>query len=284
MHLNHKLDLVIKKFHRSGILGVTKASVLFVLRMISPFEIRADLKRKRIGLILHSKFNGQIRYGSFKGVLLPRELVWAKNDLASMLIGFYEQQVVDWIVNTKVQFHQFVDVGSADGFYLAGILGSDLAETAIGFESSQKGQESSRRTLELNNLQNRCKMFGTADTNFLKIAMEHNQKEPVGWSLLMCDIEGGELHLFNSDNVELMRRFFLIIELHEWTYSEGDLQKLENIFLRTHNLQYLRSSERNPSSIKEINNLSDDIRWSLCSEGRRHEMRWLVGIPRLFKG
>lgn len=282
--MNYKFELVVKKFHRTGIFGVTKAIVLFALRKISPFELRADIKRKRIGLMLHSRFNGQIRYGEFQGVLLPKELVWAKNDLASMLIGFYEQQVVNWIVNTKVQFHQFVDVGSADGFYLAGILGSDLAESAIAFESSQTGQKSSRRTLEINDLQNRCKIFGTADTEFLEIVMEHSIKDPDRWSLLMCDIEGGELQLFNSDNIELMRRFFLIVELHEWTYSEGDLQKLENKFLRTHNLQYLRSSERNPSSIKEIKDLPDDIRWNLCSEGRRHDMRWLVGIPRLFKG
>ncbi len=282
--MNYKFELVVKKFHRTGIFGVTKAIVLFALGKITPFELRADIKRKRIGQMLHSKFNGQIRYGEFQGVLLPRELVWAKNDLASMLIGFYEQQVVNWIVNTKVQFHQFVDVGSADGFYLAGILGSDLAESAIGFESSLTGQNSSRRTLEINDLQNRCKIFGTADTKFLEIAMEHNIKDPDRWSLLMCDIEGGELHLFNSDNVDLMRRFFLIVELHEWTYSEGDLQKLEDIFLPTHNLQYLRSSERNPSSINEIKDLPDDIRWNLCSEGRRHDMRWLVGIPRLFKG
>lgn len=282
--MNYQFELVVKKFHRSGIWGVTKALALFIIRKISPFELRADLKRKRIGQMLHSKFNGQIQYGAFRGVLLPRELVWAKNDLASMLIGFYEQQVVNWIANTKVQFHQFVDVGSADGFYLAGILTSNLAETAIGFESNQTGQRSSRRTLEINNVQNRCKIFGTADTKFLEIVMEHNPNDPDRWSLLMCDIEGGELHLFNSDNVELMRRFFVIVELHEWTYSEGDLQKLENNFLRTHNLQYLRSSERNPSSVKEINHLSDDIRWNLCSEGRRHEMRWLVGVPRLFKG
>jgi hypothetical protein len=252
------------------------------MRKISPFEIRADLRRRKIGRKLHREFGGQVRYGAFKGLKMPISLVWAKNDLASILIGFYEQQVIDWIANRGIRFLQFIDIGSADGFYLAGILKAELAETATGFESSALGRASSSRLLELNELQKKSNVMGVASSNFMEAVSKSVDENKNSWSLLICDIEGGELDLFNPSNVKLLTRYFLVVELHEWTYKSGDLENFISIFTSTHSLDFLRTSARNPSAVVEIQDLSDDERWNLCSEGRRHEMRWLVGTPLLY--
>jgi len=280
--VNYRIELFIKKYRRSGLVGVTKSISIFLFRKCSPFEFRADSKRRRIGLKLHKQFDGQVRYGTFKGLKIPTNLIWAKNDLASILIGFYEQQIIEWIAEREIDFLNLIDVGSADGFYLAGILNSELAETAVGFESSKIGRDSSLRMLELNGLVNRCVILGKADLNFMDTAQQFAFEKPDRWSLLLCDIEGGELEVFGGNSPKLLQSYFLVIELHEWMYSSSDLDKLKASFSATHDLQFLRTSSRNPSLVSEIQELSDDQRWNLCSEGRRHDMRWLVGIPHLY--
>jgi len=229
------------------------------------------------------QFSGRVRYGPFKGLRVPKDLIWAKNDLASILIGFYEQQVIEWISDKDLDFVNLIDIGSADGFYLAGILNSRLAGAAVGFESSKKGRNSSLRMLEMNGQVDKCVILGKADLDFMNQARQFIAEKPNSWSLLLCDIEGGELTLFNFENTKLLERYFVVIELHEWMYSEGDLEKLKGEFSATHDLQLLTISARNPSLVPEIQGLSDDQRWNLCSEGRRHDMRWLVGIPHLYK-
>lgn len=281
--MNYRIELFYKKYRRSGLVGVTKSILILLIRICSPFEIRADLKRRRIGLKLHKQFGGQVLYGAFKGLKVPINLIWAKNDLASILIGFYEQQIIEWIVERKIDFLNLIDVGSADGFYLAGILNSGLAETGVGFESSKIGRESSLRMLDMNGLVSRCVILGEADLNFMNTAQQFTSEKPDRWSLLLCDIEGGELEVFGDSSLKLLQRYFLVIELHEWTYSPGDLDKLKALLSTTHDLQFLATSSRNPSLVPEIRELSDDQRWNLCSEGRRHDMRWLVGIPYLYK-
>jgi hypothetical protein len=281
--MNYRIELLIRKYQRSGVIGVGKSIFLLATRKVSPFELRADLRRRKIGRKLHQEFDGQVRYGLFKGLKLPVVLVWSKNDLASLLVGFYEQQVSEWISNRGIRFSQFIDIGSADGIYLAGILNANLADYALGFESSSIGRANSLKILELNKLESRSIILGSADRNFMEVACQYVESVSDRWSLLMCDIEGGELQLFDSTTAELLEKYFLVIELHEWTYSRGDLENIEATFSATHALEYLSTSARNPASVPELRALSDDERWNLCSEGRRHEMRWLVGIPHLYE-
>ena len=271
------------KYKRSGVIGVTKAMFFLAMRKISPFEVRADLRRRKIGRKLHREFGGQVHYGAFKGLKMPPSLVWAKNDLASILIGFYEKQVIEWVLSRGIRFSQFIDIGSAVGYYLAGILKANLADSAVGFESSSMGRKSSLKLLELNKLEHRSIVVGSADSKFMEIARRYAENNSDRWSLFMCDIEGGELDLFDTRTAELLKRYFLVIELHEWIYSSSDLDNLAAIFSSTHNLQFLRNSPRNPSLVDEIRGLSDDQRWNLCSEGRRQDMRWLVGVPHLYE-
>lgn len=281
--MDYRIKLLLRKYEKYGIHGVGKSIFFLAVHKFSPFELRADFRRRQIGKKLHRKFDGQVKYGVFKGLKLPSDLVWAKNDLGSLLIGFYEQQVIEWVYNRGIRFSQFIDIGSADGFYLAGILNANLADSAIGFESSRKGRRSSLNLISLNKLQHKTIVVGAASSDFMDIAIQNSDNSSNRWSLLMCDIEGGELNIFDTRTAELLKRYFLVIEIHEWLYAPQDLDNLMAIFLPTHKLEFLRTSPRNPSAIDEIRELSDDQRWNLCSEGRRQDMRWIVGTPKLYE-
>jgi hypothetical protein len=275
----YKFKLLQGKYQRDGLRNVALSITKLLVRKMSPLEIRADLKRRRLGESFHIDFDGEVRYGSFTGLRLPKKLIWAKNDMPSMLIGFYEKQVIDWITSRQIHFLYLVDIGSADGLYLAGILKAGLADSAVGFESSRKGRESSNEILRINNVQDRAIVMGTANSESLNSVLDLYASRTQGFSLLLCDIEGGEVDLFDFQTAVRLHNFFIVIEVHEWTYLVNQLEELINLFQSTHDVQFLYPSARNPDSIPELRKLTDDERWNVCSEGRRESMRWLVCTP-----
>jgi hypothetical protein len=277
--MDYRIKLLKGKYQRDGLGNVALSIAQLLVRKMSPLETRADWKRRRLGESLHVDFDGEVRYGAFRGLRLPKKLIWAKNDMSSILIGFYEKQVIDWITSRQLHFLYVVDIGSADGLYLAGILKAGLADSAVGFESSRKGRESSNEILRINNVQDRAVVMGTANSESLNSVLDLHMSRNQGHSLLLCDIEGGEVDLFDSQTTVRLYNFFIVIELHEWSYSINQLEELINLFKSTHDVQFLYPSGRNPDSIPELQKLTDDERWNVCSEGRRASMRWLVCTP-----
>ncbi len=277
--MRFRVKLLQSKYHRDGILGVLWSLTQFIVRKFSPVEKRTDWKRRRIGKRLYNDFGGKVRYGAFIGIQLPKKLIWAKNDMSSILIGFYEKQVIDWIAARELHFSTLIDIGSADGLYLAGILKAGLADTAVGFESSKRGRDSSRQILAINNVHDRAVVMGTANSESLCTVLDARMSNNMEFSLLLCDIEGGEIDLFDSQTVLRLQNYFIVIELHEWCYSNEKLMELRALFKTTHEVDFLHPAGRNPDSIPELRKLTDDQRWNVCSEGRRESMRWLVGTP-----
>ena len=281
--MNFRIKLLQRKYHRDGLRGVLWSFTKFIVKKFSPVEIRTDWKRRRIGESLYIDFDGKVRYGPFVGVQLPKKLNWAKNDMSSILIGFYEKQVIDWIASREIHFSTLIDIGSADGLYLAGILKAGLADTAVGFESSKKGRISSRSILAMNSVPDRAVVMGTANSESLCAVLDSRTSNNHEFSLLLCDIEGGEIDLFDSETALRLQKYFIVIELHEWCYPNDKLIELMELFKTTHEVKFLRPSGRNPDSISELRKLTDDQRWIICSEGRRESMRWLVGVPNLYR-
>ena len=281
--MNFRIKLLQRKYHRDGLRGVLWSFTKFIVRKFSPVEIRTDWKRRRIGESLYIDFDGMVRYGPFVGVQLPKKLIWAKNDMSSILIGFYEKQVIDWIASRELHFSTLIDIGSADGLYLAGILKAGLADTAVGFESSKKGRISSRSILAMNSVHDRAVVMGTANSEGLCSVLDSRTSNNHEFSLLLCDIEGGEIDLFDSETALRLQKYFIVIELHEWCYPKDKSIELMELFKTTHEVKFLHPSGRNPDSISELRKFTDDQRWIVCSEGRRESMRWLVGVPNLYR-
>ena len=67
----YKLKLLQGKYQRDGLRNVALSIAKLLVRKMSPLEIRADLKRRRLGESLHVDFDGEVRYGSFTGLRLP---------------------------------------------------------------------------------------------------------------------------------------------------------------------------------------------------------------------
>ena len=98
-------------------------------------------------------------------------------------------------------------------------------------------------------------------------------------ALVICDCEGFEKELFNSDNISMFKDSDLIIETHD--FLDATISKtLKNLFHETHNITSIFSlkdlekafSYELPKRL-ELNRLEI---WRAVYEGRPAKMEWLI--------
>ena len=65
-----------------------------------------------------------VQHGLFKGLKLNKEQYWNSGDLGAKIYGFYEKDVQEIIykIVKKYKIKQFINIGSADGFFPIGFL------------------------------------------------------------------------------------------------------------------------------------------------------------------
>lgn len=57
-------------------------------------------------------------------------------------MGLYEKEILKFIENIEDgQFTNFIDIGTADGYYAVGILSTGKIQRSICFEETDKGRE-----------------------------------------------------------------------------------------------------------------------------------------------
>jgi hypothetical protein len=98
-------------------------------------------------------------------------------------------------------------------------------------------------------------------------------------TVILCDIEGFENEIFDFDTLSQLADCVVIVELHESVYGLDELDKLIASFEAFFSIRIIQTGSRNLDDIPEIQHLPDHLRWSLCSEGRRKSMKWLIAEP-----
>lgn len=231
--------------------------------------------RRRIGAELYRALDGRIGYGRFQGLIVPEKLIWGKNDLPSMLLGLYELEIQRYLRTQSKEFEIFIDIGSADGYYLSGIMNSKIAKKAISFEVSNAAILKSIEFLKLNNLENVVEFRGPCNAKILEdtlIELDSNRR-----ILVLCDVEGAEFEIFQDSVIRKMSNCDILIEIHS-----KDVNVIENFISRfrfTHNVKILENETRNPNDLSELDGYSDDERYVICSEGREYKMSWMIAQP-----
>jgi hypothetical protein len=118
--LKNVTSILSEKFKRDGLVKLILGIIRFAAGKIFPFQVSDSRFRKTFGRTLMKKSGTNVLYGAFKGLKLREDFYWAKSDLPSMLLGLYEVQVVKELVTFSHKRRNFVEIGSADGFYAAG--------------------------------------------------------------------------------------------------------------------------------------------------------------------
>jgi len=218
-----------------------------------------------------------IQGGFFEGLNL-HTLVWNSSDRASILVGAYEAEVQEWLAaHVAPAKRHLLNIGAGDGLYAVGLLDRRLAAKAFCFESDKKSQDSIILNAGLNNIPDQAiQVFGTFER-----LQDHLEEELHGFkyinSIFIIDAEGAEFEILTDDFVNRFSKSFGIIEIHDW---EGGRAKTLRARLEEHFIvDELVTGPRNPANYPLIAGESDDLRWSVMSEGRTGPGIWFCLRP-----
>jgi precorrin-6B methylase 2 len=190
-----------------------------------------------------------------------------------MLLGIYEQEVLDSLTRKPATYRVFIDVGAADGYYAIGVLVCGLFDRTYCFEASESGRQIIKENAAQAGVANRLIVNSDAQHDFL----DQIPSNELANAVILMDIEGGEFDLLTDENLDRLRRSILIVELHEWRLKDGShkLQRLLDACETTHSVSRMTTTSRDLSIFPELREMSDTDRWLVCSEGREQLMTWL---------
>jgi hypothetical protein len=263
---------VANAYNKIGFGGV----VVRVLHRFGFYEPEILAARRKTTDLVRKLHNDVIAYGAFSGMILSNSIWWGRFDFANKILGTYETQVIDKLVELARPGATFIDVGCADGFFAVGILRICDLEKAVCFEISQEGRDVTAENAKRNAVLDRIDIRGQADREEITHAAELAAE-----AIVLCDIEGGEFSLFDDALLTKLSGSSIIIELHPHLIDDG-YAKRDALIYRAG--QYFNTSvmRRKPVSVgdfAELERLNDNERMLAFSEGRGAAGSWLVLTP-----
>ncbi len=264
-------------YSRDGIVGfinIFLSKLGFKIRLKNGIQKRIDWITK----IVVRETDNVVLSGYYKGIKF-HENKWRENDLASKLLGVYESCVQDKIYlvqkNEAERKKIIINLGSADGFHLIGLLKNDFFEEAVIFEKDLNLLNNLKKNVEINNIQKKILYFNEADENFIKTKLINlNFKN----CFFLIDIEGDEFKILTKENLKLVKNSKMIIEFHPKSKNENEkfLNNLKQFF----DLEIIYKKLNNLENIKFLHEFSDIDRMLACNEDRTFLQHWIFCNPK----
>ena len=244
------------------------------LRLVEDVEGR----RRALALELARAFQWRVSYGPFRGMILPERSWWSTQDRAPMLLGLYEQDVLEILVRELARRRHFIDIGAGDGYFAVGLLATGHALSCLCFEASMEGRAVIAECARANGVTERIHIDGAADRQTL-IDIEDGI---LADSVVLIDIEGEEFELLDDTALERLREAVVVVELHDHRhdFDTSHRRDLHDRAARHFEISEIPHRGRNPAQFPELDHLPENDRWLACSEGRSAKMTWLLFEPR----
>ena len=264
-------------YSRDGIVGfinIFLSKLGFKIRLKNGIQKRIDWITK----IVVRETDNIVLSGYYKGIRFD-ENKWRENDLASKLLGVYESCVQDKIYlvqkNEAERKKIIINLGSADGFHLIGLLKNDFFEEAVIFEKDLNLLNNLKKNVEINSIQKKIQYFNEADENFIKTKLTNLSFKDC---FFLIDIEGDEFKILTKENLKLVKNSKMIIEFHPKSKNENEkfLNNLKEFF----DLEIIYKKLNNLENIKFLHEFSDIDRMLACNEDRTFLQHWIFCNPK----
>jgi precorrin-6B methylase 2 len=262
-----------KKYGVTGFINVFFGKIGIKYRIENHFTKTIGYYSDQIEKVSKNK----IIYGNYKGTKIFINKSWNNFDLPSKYLGTYELEVQNLIIASqkKKKKKYLINLGCGEGYHSISLLKKNIFKKTVGFESDKIAQSFFNKNLEANNLKNKAIMFANADINFLKKNVFKKLKFKDCFFLI--DIEGGEFDILDNSNLKLLKESKLIIEIHDFYKSPKKLLILLKKYFR---ITIISTEHRNPSKFKILDEIHDNEKWILMSEGRPKKMQWVFCEPK----
>ena len=241
---------------------------------ISPEMLPNLVEKHRLNVsnAVNNYYKSTVAYGPLKGLKFVNDYSWSVGDRGAMILGLYEQEILNILSSIQPQRKNFINIGPADGYYGVGVLVDELFKKSYCFEISEKGRAIIKKNAALNNVIEKIFIKGEAKKDFYKDIPSEDLID----SVLLMDIEGGEFELANRTMFESLHKAIILIEIQD---SEKKINLLIKNSQNTHKFKKIVTSNRDLSSYHVLKNMNDTDRWLLCSEGRPCLMSWFRFDP-----
>lgn len=269
-YFKSRLRSVAKRLRR----GAATAFQRLLGRSEDPIVARQMMLAKQLDDLFHST----VQYGPFSGLRLSGDLWWGKTDRSSMLLGTYEQEVLQAITHLPQSRDLFINVGAADGYYAVGMVANGMCKRSICYEQSEIGQQSIVALADANAVTDRIVVRGEAGPSFLEAFTDGELSR----AIVLIDVEGAEFSLLKAPQLERLRTSIVFVELHEGFFENGSrlVDRVEADASPWFKVSYLATGGRDPNSVPELCGYGDNDRWLMVSESRPYRMKWLRLDPK----
>jgi hypothetical protein len=240
-----------------------------------------EVRRRRkshaeiLGLLESPEFVAQ---GPFQGMRYLSSAFCS--EILPKLVGTYESELNPAIETIcKANCDRIVDIGAAEGYYAVGLAIRNPGARVIGFELNASARYYLQRLARLNGVSQRVEVRGLCDLASFGQAMEGARNPAV-----VCDCEGAEDFLLCPDQVEPLRRSYVLVETHDGLETdkgilEGITNRLIERFQTTHEVEVIASKARSRNDLPPRIPLTPEQAAEAMDEGRPWA-QWLFLKPR----
>lgn len=228
--------------------------------------------REDAGSWAFSATAGRIRNGVFAGMRIDEHTSWGQ-DRYSTIAGQYEMELHPILQRaSELSYECYIDIGCANGLYAVGLAHIDRAAAVYAYDIDPAARVATGRNAALNGVDARVRIGAAADRATLaQVIGRHEQ------TLVISDIEGGELDLVEPFGCPALLRADWLIELH------NDIPAAITTFSRrfgtTHSVYVVSRSSRSPFADDCVEFDFEDEAWIAVSEGRGFApQNWLFAV------
>ena len=215
--------------------------------------------------------------GPFKGLRYP-SLDSVGSAIYPKLLGSYESELHETIASIiDEEYTEIIDIGCAEGYYAVGMARNYDNVKIYAFDINEKARKLCSDMAILNGVAEKIEIHSECTPELLK-TFNFSQK-----GLIICDCEGFESELFNTENIRNLKQCDLIIELHDFIDIEIS-NKLKELFSRTHDVESIFSLDdihkAQNYDFNELFGMTLIDKKRILSEWRPAIMEWIICKPK----
>jgi len=235
------------------------------LPLNGPGDYRYECAMKRS---VFKQTRGCVAGGTFKGMKYGDEALGSA--WFPKLLGIYEHEIEPWITSSLgATYKTIINVGSAEGYYAVGFARSVPDGRVFAFDIDVDCQVATRALGRMNGIEGNLEVGGLCDPVLLNSLIGPR-------TLVICDIEGGELDLLDPALAPNLSSCDLIVEVHDGEVLGGRIEAaLIERFKATHRLEFkmARVHSYDPS----VGGVEVPCKWRdhVAREWRELGIRWI---------
>lgn len=226
------------------------------------------------GRALSRQLEDRVQRGPFAGLMYPRR----RGDIvhAAKLLGAYESELHASVAALIARAPRLVvNVGSGDGYYVAGLARALPRATVVAVDPDPLAQRACADTARRNGVGDRVSHLVRVDADGLGALLAAG----AGPTLVVVDCEGFEDQLLDPARAPALAHADLLVETHDFA-APGVTARLTERFAATHHVARLEVVARDLTAHPELAALPAEVGRGLLDEFRHHPQSWLVCTAR----